>query len=83
MKWAPPPSDLVCINVDAAIFASSMSSAIGVVFSNHMGICLLACRKSFNGITSPDVAEALALRCDVVLALEEGFHSVVSQSDWP
>ncbi|OEL38311.1 hypothetical protein BAE44_0000671 [Dichanthelium oligosanthes] len=54
-KWAPPPPDLVCINSDAAVFASSSSSATGVVFWNHMGIYLLACRKSFNGVTSPDV----------------------------
>ncbi|RLM55204.1 hypothetical protein C2845_PM10G12940 [Panicum miliaceum] len=74
--------DLVCINVDVAIFSSSSSSAIGTVFRNHMGACLLACRKSFCCIISPEVAEALALRCAVVLALEEGFHRVVLQSDY-
>lgn len=41
----------------------------------------MACRKSFSSITSPDVAEALVLRCAVVLALEEGFRNVILQSD--
>ena len=50
-KRAPPPSDLVCINVDAAIIASSSSSAIGVEFRNHIGTCLLAYRKSFCGVS--------------------------------
>ena len=50
-KRAPPPSDLVRINVDAAIIASSSSSAIGVEFRNHIGTCLLAYRKSFCGVS--------------------------------
>lgn len=36
---------------------------------------------SRNGISSSEIAEALALRCVVVLALEESFHSMVLQSD--
>jgi len=41
----------------------------------------VAFRKSFWGIISPQVADALALRHVVVLALDEGFHSVVLQCD--
>ncbi|KAG2572053.1 hypothetical protein PVAP13_7KG271965 [Panicum virgatum] len=71
-KGAPGPSDLVYINVDAVIFKSYSSSAIGVLFRNHMGTRLLACRKSFCGIT--EVAEALTLRRAVVLTLDQDFH---------
>ena len=78
-KGAPGPSDLVYINVDAVIFKSYSSSAIGVLFRNHMGTRLLACRKSFCGIT--EVAEALTLRRAVVLTLDQDFHSVVLQSN--
>ena len=42
---------------------------------------VVAFRKSFWGIISPQVADALALRHVVVLALDEGFHSVVLQCD--
>lgn len=80
-KWTPPPPGLVCINVDAAVFTASSSSAIGVVVRNHEGRCLMACRQSFRGITSPEVAEALALRRAVILAQEEGFSRAILRSD--
>jgi hypothetical protein len=41
----------------------------------------VGCRQSFQGITSPEFAEALALRHAVTLALDEGFHKVLVQSD--
>jgi hypothetical protein len=76
------PSCLIWfVNVDATIFASSSSLAIKVAFRNYMGARLLAYHKSRNGISSSEIAEALALRYVVVLALEESFHSMVLQSD--
>uniref|UniRef100_K3ZEB9 RNase H type-1 domain-containing protein n=1 Tax=Setaria italica TaxID=4555 RepID=K3ZEB9_SETIT len=80
-KWTPPPVGLVCLNVDATIFSSSSSSSVGVVVRDHLGIRRMGCRQSFHGITTPEVAEALALRCAVTLALDEGLHRVMIQSD--
>lgn len=40
-KCSPPQAGLASLNVDASIFSSSSSLAIGVVVQGHMGRCLL------------------------------------------
>ena len=43
VKWTPPLAGLLCLNVDAAIFSSSSSLAVGVVVRDHLGKCLMGC----------------------------------------
>ena len=42
---------------------------------------VVGCRQSFHGITISEIAEGLALHCVVSLALDEGLHKVIMQSD--
>jgi hypothetical protein len=80
-KWSPPPIGSVMINIDAAIFSSSRSMGISVVIRDHMGQCLTTCSERLEGIRAPEIAEAIALRRAITLAMDEGVNKVVFQSD--
>jgi ribonuclease HI len=80
-KWTPPPVGSVLINVDAALFKSSNRMGVGVVIRSHNGECLAACSELINEVTSPELAEALAIRRALALAREEGFDKIMVASD--
>ena len=50
---------------------------MGVVIRNHNDMCLLACSQVFDAVTSPELAEALAIRRALSLAREEGFFKII------
>jgi hypothetical protein len=79
--WTPPPEGTVFISVDAALFAPSSRMGVGVVIRNHIGMCLFACSQVFDAVTSPELAEALAVRRALTLAQEEGFNKIILASD--
>jgi hypothetical protein len=80
-RWTPPPQGTVLVISDAAISEATGCMGAGVVIQNHQGDFLVACREHLNQITEPEYAKALALRCAVVLAKEEGFDRVIFASD--
>jgi ribonuclease HI len=80
-RWSPPPEGTVFINVDAALFSSSSRMGVGVVIRNHIGTCLVACSQTFDEVTTPELAEALAIRRAITFAQEEGFDSIILASD--
>jgi ribonuclease HI len=80
-RWSPPPEGTVMINTDAAIFSSSRQMGVGVVIRNHNGECIAACSELVDAVTSPELAEALAVRRAISLAGEEGFGKVLVVSD--
>ena len=80
-KWSPPPANMVMVNSDAAIFSSSNSMGFGTVIRDHTGACLAACGEHVEGVTSPELAEALALRRAISFAVEEGYDHMVLASD--
>jgi ribonuclease HI len=80
-KWVPPPMGSVLVNVDAAVFASSRRMGAGIVVRDHAGLFITACGDSQQEVTSPEMAEALALRRAVSFAVNEGFTKVIFASD--
>ena len=80
-KWSPPPVGTVMVNSDAAIFAASNSMGFGIVIRDHNGSCLAACGEHVDGVTSPEMAEVLALRSALSFAVEEGFGRLLMASD--
>jgi ribonuclease HI len=80
-RWSPPPEGTVHINVDAALFSPSRRMGIGVVIRNHKGECSVACSELIQEVTTPEIAEALALRRALALARDEGFDKLVIASD--
>jgi ribonuclease HI len=72
---------MVLVNVDAAIFPVSRRMGVGVVIRDHNGVCLTACSEYQEEVTSPEIAEALALRRAITLAKDEGFTKIIINSD--
>jgi hypothetical protein len=81
VRWSPPPEGTVLINVDAALFSPSRRMGIGVVIRDHNGVCLTACSELREEVTTPELAEALALSRAVSLAGNEGFDKIMVVSD--
>jgi hypothetical protein len=78
--WRPPDKDVVKINTDGGLsFDTRRGGAGGVVRSRYayQG----AWSKPYNGFTGPLVAEALALRDDVIIAKLRGYPKVVMETD--
>jgi ribonuclease HI len=80
-RWSPPPEGTVHINVDATLFSPSRRMGIGVVIRNHKGECSVACSELIQEVTTPEIAEAMALRRALALARDEGFDKLVIASD--
>jgi hypothetical protein len=68
---------MAVVNVDAALFSSSSRMGVGVVIRNHNGIFLTAHSQVIDEVTSPEIAEALAIRCAVTLARDEGLDRII------
>ena len=58
--WSPPPQGYVQVSSDAALDLARRFSAAGVVILDHSGRFLAAATEPLPGISSPEVAEALA-----------------------
>jgi hypothetical protein len=69
------------VNVDAALFPDLGRMVMGAVFRDHGGHCLAAASEPLLGFTTPELAEALALRRAVSLAHDRGYDKVIFASD--
>lgn len=56
------PAGSVCVNVDAAIFSGDNRLGLGVLIRDHAGSVKLTCSEGITGITSPELAEAIAIQ---------------------
>jgi ribonuclease HI len=54
---------------------------VGVVIRDHTGQCLTACSEHQEEVTTPEIAEALAMRRAITLAKDEGFAKIIINSD--
>jgi ribonuclease HI len=81
LKWSPPPSGEFLINVDAALFEDLGRMSMGMVVRDHEGKCLAAASVPLQGFSSPELAEAMALRQAMEIANEKGFVNVIFASD--
>jgi hypothetical protein len=79
-RWTLPPAGTTLMNVDAPIFASSRRMGIGAVMLDHQGKCLSGFSEHIKEVTSPEVAEALAVRRLLTFAQTEGHHNLIVAS---
>jgi hypothetical protein len=54
---------------------------LGVVIRDHIDSCLVACNQLFDEVMTPEIAEALAVRCALTLARDEDLNKVIVASD--
>jgi hypothetical protein len=69
------------VNVDAAVFAKSNRMGFGLVIRDHNGNFLAGYRQGLDGITEPEVAEAIAFRHAVHFVLALPYRHVIVASD--
>ena len=70
--WSPPPVGFAKLNVDGAVARSGRTGAVGVICRDSGGGFLGASAVVFEGISDPQVLEALA--CAEGLSLAEDLH---------
>jgi ribonuclease HI len=80
-RWLPPDRGCVKINVDAALRKSSPGGAVGAMCRNAEGSFIGASSLTINGITDPEVLEALACREALALAQDLVVDRVTVSSD--
>jgi ribonuclease HI len=69
------------VNADAAVFNQSRFMGLGVVIRDHIGKCLDACNEQHDKVATPEIAEVVAMRLGLSLAMEEGYAHVIISSD--
>jgi hypothetical protein len=80
-RWIPPPPGLVCVNVDAALFTDDNRMGWGAVGRDHRGTLKFSVSEGITCISSPEVAEAIAIRSALTFALNNGFMDIILASD--
>ncbi|KAL0006983.1 hypothetical protein SO802_008485 [Lithocarpus litseifolius] len=78
IRWSPPPSGFIKINVDAAI--AQNNSALAVVARNNHGLVVKAWSKTLPK-RSPIVAETEAILWALHLARGENWRKIIVESD--
>jgi ribonuclease HI len=80
-QWKPPPSSMVTVNSDGAFFPQESTGAGGAVIRVSNGKFLGAHARWYGLITSPLVAEAIACMEGLEFALNQGYSSIVLETD--
>lgn len=78
--WSPPTEYTYKINSNVTIFGEGLCS-LGAVMRDSFGDVLVATCYSIEGNWEVDVAEALATRQGLVIALESGLRDVILESN--
>jgi ribonuclease HI len=80
-RWCPPPTGVVAVNVDAALFPAARRMGWGAVLRDHCGAFVLCVREGLEVFPTPELAEALAVRRALMVAKEHGVMKVALVSD--
>uniref|UniRef100_A0A803Q5W8 Reverse transcriptase n=1 Tax=Cannabis sativa TaxID=3483 RepID=A0A803Q5W8_CANSA len=68
--WEAPPKESFCINCDASVLHTEAKIGLGVVIRTYSGEVLAAKTQYHSGIFTVELAEALALRMGMLLAVQ-------------
>ncbi|XP_019163496.1 PREDICTED: uncharacterized protein LOC109159839 [Ipomoea nil] len=77
--WAPPPSNVLKCNVDAAIFEHG--AGYGAIIQDHEGWFVAACGGRLGNDRDPFVAESLAVMTTLNWLREQHFNNIILESD--
>lgn len=80
-SWRPPEENVIKLNTDGAIDASQGCAGAGIVVRDHLGLLLAGSCIKYAGVSEPFVAEILACRDAVLMAIERGWSSIVIETD--
>ncbi|KAL5790370.1 hypothetical protein ACOSQ2_005258 [Xanthoceras sorbifolium] len=79
--WSAPINEAFKINTDAACFPSSNRTGFGVIIRDSCGHVMLSSTHNCSAGYLPFIAEALAIRKGLQLALEAGIYPYYLESD--
>ena len=79
--WIPPPRGVLKVNVDAALSKNSDIAAVAAMARDETGMFLGASALVVEGITSPEVAEAMACREGLALASDLDLQKIRIATD--
>ncbi|KAL0404432.1 UNVERIFIED_CONTAM: hypothetical protein Sradi_2084000 [Sesamum radiatum] len=80
-RWIPPPLDHVKVNFDGATFRQGQELRVGVIGRGSSGDCLAWLSKRLLKPGDGELAEVLAAREAVLLALHKSWPSVIFEGD--
>ncbi|KAL0006865.1 hypothetical protein SO802_008367 [Lithocarpus litseifolius] len=80
-RWKPPPTDLVKINFDGAVFSDVNKSGVGAVARNCNGAVLASMSQQIPQAYKPEEVEALAARFALQFALDIGCTNLILEGD--
>src|SRR6185312_11339021 len=75
-RWIPPPQGMMKISVDASLSKNSSMVAVAAVARDEAGIFQGASALVVTGVSSPEIAEALAGREGLALARDLGMQRI-------
>ena len=80
-RWQPPPTNLMKINFDGAIFSSVNAAGIGVVIRNNLGQVIASCSQWLSQAYNSNEVEALAAAKAVSFTAKSGITKAVLEGD--
>ncbi|KAL0461831.1 UNVERIFIED_CONTAM: hypothetical protein Slati_0070700 [Sesamum latifolium] len=80
-SWQAPPVGVVKINFDGATFVKGKKLGVGVVARNSLGQCVAWVSRRLGMAGTSVLAEALAAREAVLLAVRRGWRHVIVEGD--
>lgn len=81
LRWGPPPSHFVKLNVDAACDNHKCRTGLGAIIRNNQGIFMCATIEAIPGLIPVYAAEARAIWFGLSYCLKEGYKKVEVESD--
>ncbi|KAI9195145.1 hypothetical protein LWI28_012170 [Acer negundo] len=81
VRWDRPSEGVYKVNTDAAIREDCYLVSLGLVIRDFEGCVVGSSTQCLAANFSPLVAEATALFCGIVFALEAGLTSFIAKSD--
>ena len=81
VRWRPPPTGLLKVNFDGALFAKENIASLGIIVRNESGLVMAALTQQILLPASVEMVEMLAARRALWFAKELAFHSLIVEGD--
>uniref|UniRef100_A0A803NWY3 RNase H type-1 domain-containing protein n=1 Tax=Cannabis sativa TaxID=3483 RepID=A0A803NWY3_CANSA len=80
-RWEPPKPGVYCLNNDTSVPKNGINGGLGALIRNHLGEVVAAEIQLQQGTYSVEVAEVLALRMGIQLAIKMAAYPYIIQTD--
>lgn len=81
VRWRPPPSGMVKVNFDGALFPTKNIAGLGIIVRNNLGQVMAALSQQIPLPTSVEMVEVQAARRALLFSRELGFERLIIEGD--